>query len=170
MHKVAIKNGIILIMLMSAILFSSQAVTYHLPYFAPLNSGRMDRNASSSGSVCSWGKLFLYEGKAIKQFKDAKVWAGKQNALAKEWDWSLTGTRHTPGVQPADLYEFIDQVDEVILTRGVESVLQVPQATIDYVRSKGKVCHVGETPDMIELFNKLVDQDKKVGGLFHSTC
>lgn len=89
---------------------------------------------------------------------------GKRMGLEK------TGTQHVPGIQPADLYEFIDQVDEVILTRGVEHVLQVPQETIDYVKSKGKECHTGQTADMVELFNTLVDQGKKVGGVFHSTC
>jgi hypothetical protein len=141
-----------------------------LPHFASLNSGRMQRNAANAGATCGWGKLTVYVNKMSQEFKDAKVWVGSQNAQAKEWDWKKTGTQHAPGIQPADLYEFIDQVDEVILTRGVEHVLQVPQETIDYVKSKGKECHAGQTADMIELFNTLVDQGKKVGGVFHSTC
>lgn len=141
-----------------------------LPHFASLNSGRMQRNAGNAGTACSWGKLIVYVNQMPQEFKDVKVWVGSQNAQAKEWDWKKTGTQHVPGIQPADLNEFIDQVDEVILTRGVEHVLQVPQETIDYVKSKGKVCHTGQTADMIELFNTLVDQGKKVGGVFHSTC
>lgn len=141
-----------------------------LPHFASLNSGRMQRNAASAQTACGWGRLIVYVNKMPQEFKDVKVWVGSKDAQAKEWDWNITKTRHVPGIQPVDLDEFIDQVDEVILTRGVELVLQVPQETIDYVKSKGKVCHVGETPDMIELFNRLVDQGKKVGGVFHSTC
>jgi len=141
-----------------------------LPHFASLNTGRMQRQATHTSTACGWGKLIVYVNNVPQEFKDAKVWVGIKDAQAKEWDWRATGTRHVPGIQPSDLDEFIDQVDEVILTRGVELVLQVPQETIEYVKSKGKVCHVGETPDMIELFNKLVDQGKKVGGVFHSTC
>lgn len=142
-----------------------------LPHFAPLNSGRMQRTAASlHTTACGWGKLTVYVNNVPQAFKDAKVWVGSQNTGAKEWNWKITGTQHVPGIQPADLDEFIDQVDEVILTRGVERVLQVPQQTIDYVKSKEKICHVGETPDMIELFNRLVGQGKKVGGVFHSTC
>lgn len=141
-----------------------------LPHFASFNSGRMQRHAAASGGTCSWGKLIVYVNGVPQDFKDVKVWVGSQNAQATAWDWKKTGTQHVPGIQPADLDEFIDQVDEVILTRGVEHVLQIPQATIDYVKSKGKVCHVGQTADMIELFNKLVDQGKKVGGVFHLTC
>jgi hypothetical protein len=141
-----------------------------IAHFASLNSGRMQRSASNAGSACGWGKLVVYINQVPQEFKDVKVWVGHKDVQAKEWNWKATGTQHVPGIQPADLDEFIDQVDEVILTRGVERVLQVPQQTVDYVKSKGKVCHIGETPDMIELFNRLVDQGKKVGGVFHSTC
>lgn len=154
----------------TAIVLSQPNSLSSLAHFAPLNGGRMQRTASSAHSACGWGKLIVYVNNVPQSFKDAKVWVGFQDVQAKEWNWKNTGTQHVPGIQPGDLDEFIDQVDEVILTRGVERVLQVPQATIDYVKSKGKNCHVGETPDMIELFNRLVDQGKKVGGVFHSTC
>ena len=143
---------------------------FALPIFAPLNQGRMDSSAASQPGRCGWNQLFVLDNNATTQFKDAKVWVGKTEEKAKAWDWSLTGTRHNPGVQTADVAEFIDQVDEVILTRGVDAILQVPQATIDWVKSKGKKCHVGRTPEMIELYNELVAQGKKVGGVFHSTC
>jgi hypothetical protein len=37
-------------------------------------------------------------------FKDCKVWPDG----AKEWDWDLTGTRHQPGTQPADIEELLE--------------------------------------------------------------
>ncbi len=141
-----------------------------LPRFAPLNQGRMQRTASLESDTCGWGQLIILEGDKAIQYKDVIIWVGATNSQAKKWDWTLSNTRHNPGIQIADIQQFIDQVDEVILTRGVDLILQVPQTTIDWVRSKGKVCHVGETPQMIELYNRLVDQGKKVGGLFHSTC
>lgn len=114
----------------------------------------------------SWGKIVVREGGKNTEYKDAKVWTAK----ACTWDWKKTGTLHVPGVQIADIEEFINEVDEVILTRGMDLVLQVPQETIDFVRSMGKKCHVGQTEDMVKLYNELVKQGKKIGGVFHSTC
>lgn len=98
--------------------------------------------------------------------RDLKIWP----TGTKAWDWNQTGTRHNPGIQPADMEEFLQNVDIVILTRGVQSVLQVPQATIDYAIAQGKTVLIGETPVMIDVYNSLVKQGKRVGGLFHSTC
>jgi hypothetical protein len=146
----------------------SSASVSTLPHFAPLNAERMQRQGGATG--CSWGRLIVYVNNKPMNFKDVQIWVGHKDAHAQAWDWNATQTRHVPGIQKEDLKPFIDQVDEVILTRGVESVLQVPQETIDYVKALGKICHVGETPEMIELYNKLVLDGKKVGGVFHSTC
>jgi hypothetical protein len=113
-----------------------------------------------------WGEIIVSHSNKKQAYRDAKLWPEK----SKEWDWKEAGTRHVPGIQIADLKEFIDQVDIVVLTRGMDLVLQVPQTTIDYVRAQGKECHVGQTKQMVELYNKLVGEGKKVGGLFHSTC
>lgn len=98
--------------------------------------------------------------------RDLKIWP----TGTKEWNWNETGTRHNPGIQPADMQEFLHSVDIVILTRGVQSVLQVPQETVDYAVAQGKTVLIGETPVMIDVYNCLVQQGKRVGGLFHSTC
>ncbi len=114
----------------------------------------------------SWGKLVITDKGKDTVYKDAKVWSSQ----AKAWNWKATGTEHVPGIQIADIEEFIKDVDEVILTRGMHLVLQVPQETIKFVTDKGKKCHVGQTEEMVQLYNTLVSQGKKVGGVFHSTC
>ena len=48
----------------------------------------------------SWGKLEVADHGT---FKDAKLWPGG----ARAWDWSETGTRHEPGIQPADVAELL---------------------------------------------------------------
>ena len=48
----------------------------------------------------SWGRLETEHG----EFKDAKLFPGG----AREWDWNETGTRHEPGVQPADVEELLE--------------------------------------------------------------
>src|SRR5207244_32910 len=76
-----------------------------------------------------WGQIVDSTGRT---FKDARLFPGG----AEEWDWRRTGTRHGPGIQAADLADLIStKPDVVILSRGVDLVLQVPQATIDFARS-----------------------------------
>jgi hypothetical protein len=113
-----------------------------------------------------WGEINVSYDNKNYVYHDARLWP----AQSKEWNWQETGTHHVPGIQIADLKEFIDEVDIVVLTRGMDLVLQVSQATIDYVKSKGKECYVGETKEMVKLYNTLIKAGKKVGGLFHSTC
>ena len=50
----------------------------------------------------SWGKMKI-EGVAGKG-KDFKTFPGG----AHQWDWGETGTRHHPGIQPADATELLD--------------------------------------------------------------
>ena len=113
-----------------------------------------------------WGKIEVNNSNESFTYKDAKVWTTN----SKDWNWKETGTKHNPGIQIADIEEFINDVDIVILTNGVDGVLQVQQETIDYIIEKGKEYHVGLTPTMIKLYNELVAKGKNVGGLFHSTC
>src|SRR4051794_5779914 len=76
-----------------------------------------------------WGQILDTSGRT---FKDARLFPGD----VEEWDWRKTGTRHDPGIQIADLKDLVAlKPDVVILSRGVDLVLQVPQATIDFARS-----------------------------------
>ena len=113
-----------------------------------------------------WGKITVLNHNKKMIYKDAKLWPG----VSKEWDWGITNTRHNPGIQIADIREFLDAVDIVILTRGMDLVLQVPASTIEYAEKLGKKVYVGETKKMVTKYNKLVKQGKRVGGVFHSTC
>jgi hypothetical protein len=39
---------------------------------------------------------------------------------AREWDWRETGTRHVPGIQPADVQELIEHgAKALVLTKGI---------------------------------------------------
>ena len=51
--------------------------------------------------LLSWGRI---EVEGHPPFKDAKIFPGG----AREWDWHETGTRHVPGIQPADVQELIE--------------------------------------------------------------
>ena len=48
----------------------------------------------------SWGRM---EVEGIGAGKDFKPYPGG----GREWDWNATGTRHSPGMQPADAEELL---------------------------------------------------------------
>ena len=111
----------------------------------------------------SWGKM---EVEGLGPGKDLKLFPGG----GREWDWNETGTRHVPGIQPSDVVELLDQGSEVIvLTRGMELVLQTCPETLALLEERGVVVHVEETRAGVELYNRLA-VSQRVGGLFHSTC
>jgi hypothetical protein len=99
-------------------------------------------------------------------FKDAKILPGG----AREWDWRETGTRHVPGIQPADVQELIEHgARAVMLSKGIWRRLQVRSETLDVLANNGNHVEVLQTEDAVERFN-LLREDMPVGGLFHSTC
>lgn len=111
----------------------------------------------------SWGRLEI-EGR--RSFKDAKLYPGG----AGEWDWRETGTRHVPGIQPADVEELLDQGAEVVvLSKGFQERLQVQPATLQMLAERGVQVHVLQTEAAVQRYNELRETEP-VGGLFHSTC
>jgi hypothetical protein len=111
-----------------------------------------------------WG-IMQVEG--LGEAKDYKLFPSG----GRPWDWNETGTRHVPGIQPADLEELLAQGSEVVvLSRGMQLVLQTPADTLAWLEARGVTAHVEETRRAVLLYNELVDQGAKVGGLFHSTC
>jgi hypothetical protein len=111
----------------------------------------------------SWGRI---EVEGVGVVKDLKVWPGG----GREWDWGETGTRHSPGIQPADVEELLAHgATVVVLSLGMDEQLGVPDATVDALEERGVEVHVAETREAIELYNSLVGS-VAVGGLFHSTC
>ncbi len=115
----------------------------------------------------SWGHMEVTAGGQIYKFKDCKVWPGG----AKAWDWNLTGTQHQPGIQPRDIEEILDQnIEVMILSRGMQLMLQVYPETEELLKSKGIEYHIEQTRKAVEKFNELMDKGKRTGGIFHSTC
>jgi hypothetical protein len=99
--------------------------------------------------------------------RDMKLWPGG----GREWDWSETDTHHVPGIQVADVEELIERGSQVIvLSRGMQLVLQTCPPTLTYLESQNCSVHVLETREAVKKYNDLVAQHVPVGGLFHSTC
>ena len=114
-------------------------------------------------SHLSWGRL---EVEGYPPFKDAKVFPGG----ARAWDWRETGTRHSPGIQPADVQELIDHgAKAVVLSKGIWERLQVCPETLALLADNDIDFDVLETKEAVARYNQLRD-GVPVGGLFHSTC
>ncbi len=114
----------------------------------------------------SWGRLEVETDGRPDAFKDAKCYPGG----ARAWDWNETGTRHAPGIQPADVEELLEHGAEVVvLSKGINERLQVCPETLDLLDARGVETHVLQTERAVECYNHLRERTP-VGGLFHSTC
>jgi hypothetical protein len=112
----------------------------------------------------SWGRLEV-EGED-GPFKDVKLFPGG----ARTWDWNETGTRHEPGIQPADVEELLERgATAVVLSKGFHERLGVTPETLQLLEEKGVATHVRQTGEAISLYNELRETEK-VGALIHSTC
>ena len=111
----------------------------------------------------AWGHIDV-EG--FSPFKDAKLFPGG----ARQWDWRETGTRHVPGIQPADIEDLIAHGSEaVVLSLGMWRRLRVSPETLAVLARNGIEAEILETREAVRRYNAL-RETLRVGGLFHSTC
>ena len=107
------------------------------------------------------------EVESLGEGKDYKLWPGGGRA----WDWRETGTKHDPGIQPADVAELLEYGAEiVVLSRGRELRLQTAKSTLNELAGQGVDVRQDETQAAIDTYNGLARLGLQVGGLFHSTC
>ena len=115
----------------------------------------------------AWGRMEVTVGSKTLKFRDCKVWPGG----ATEWDWRITNTHHQPGTQPVDIEEILENdIEAMVLSRGVLLMLRACPETEQLFRDRGIEYHIEETKKAVDLYNSLVSQGKRVGGIFHSTC
>ena len=96
-----------------------------------------------------------------------KLWPGGVRA----WDSRGTGIHHVPGIQVTDVEELLEHgARTVVLTRGMELVLQTCPETLEHLETRGIRTHVVETKEAARIYNELAARGEAVGGLFHSTC
>jgi hypothetical protein len=111
----------------------------------------------------SWGHM---EVENLGEGKDFKLYPGG----GREWDWSETGMRHSPGIQPADVEELLAHgAAAVVLSQGMDKRLQVDPATLEYLERQSVEVHIAGTLEATQIYNELAGA-VPVAGLFHSTC
>jgi hypothetical protein len=113
---------------------------------------------------CRWG-LVRVDGFGV--VKDAKLFPGG----ARAWDWNESGTRHRPGIQPADVAELVEHgAGTIVLSRGVLRMLGVCPETLRQLEARGVAVEALPTPEAVEAYNRLACDGAAVGALIHSTC
>src|SRR5208337_731755 len=94
-----------------------------------------------------WGEI---EVEGLGRCKDAKLWPGGGRA----WDWRETGTQHVPGIQISDVAELLDHgADLIVLSRGMQLVLQTCPETLAFLEDTAATVHVLETREAVRLYN-----------------
>jgi hypothetical protein len=131
-----------------------------------MGNERDDGVSAGSPRVVShgWGRI---EVDGVGELRDAKLWPGG----GRGWDWNETGTRHRPGIQPADVRELLDyDPDVVVLSRGRQQRLETCDETIELLEGRGVRVLLDETEAAIAAYNHLAGAGERVAGLFHTTC
>ncbi|TCJ18860.1 hypothetical protein E0L93_04990 [Rubrobacter taiwanensis] len=124
--------------------------------------GAGDGALSPEVTHISWGRLEA----GGRVFKDARLYPGG----AREWDWNETGTRHEPGIRPADVEELLARgARVVVLSRGFYGRLRVMPETLELLARRGVRAHVLRTEEAVRLYNEL-RRKEPAGALVHTTC
>jgi hypothetical protein len=112
---------------------------------------------------CRWGRVSI-DGHGV--VKDAELYPGG----ARAWDWREIGTRHDPGIRPADIAELVKHgATTIVLSTGVFRMLKVCPETLWQLEGQGIKVQVLPTPEAVDAYNRLADTNA-VGALIHSTC
>src|ERR1044071_3304072 len=123
-------------------------------------------HAALNSPPCLSPFLGPHRGRGEPPFKDAEIFPGG----ARKWDWRETGTRHVPGIQPADVLELIEHdAKAVVLSTGIWQRLQVCPEALELLAENDIQVEVLQTENAVKRFNVLREK-MPVGGLFHSTC
>ncbi len=111
----------------------------------------------------TWGRVEVEGGRT---FKDAMLYPGG----CQEWDWRVTGTNHSPGIQPADVELLLAKgAATVVLSLGMNGRLLVAPQTRRLLADRGVEAHSARTEEAVSLYNRLREEGP-VGALIHSTC
>ncbi|HLP19871.1 MAG TPA: MTH938/NDUFAF3 family protein [Chitinophagales bacterium] len=88
------------------------------------------------------------------------------------WDWSVTDTHHSPGIQISDISQILElaRLDLLILSTGYNNKLQISENTIDFLKNENIEYIILNTKEAVRLYNLELLKGTKVGAIIHSTC
>lgn len=130
-----------------------------------MNKSHVEKQVSSPHVThISWGEVIVAGWET--PFRDVKLFPGG----AREWDWNETGTRHVPGIQPADVQELLDHgASVIVLSKGFQERLELCPGTLQLLAEHRVQTHILQSEEAVKVYNDL-RQSEAVGALIHSTC
>ncbi len=112
----------------------------------------------------SWGKISV-EGYETP-FKDVKLFPGG----AEEWDWNITGTNHSRGIQLQDIKDLLEKgAGVIVISKGMLNRLRLSKNAKEFLKSHNIDYYHLNTKKAVEKYNLLKDS-KPAGALIHTTC
>ena len=116
-------------------------------------------NAQPVVTHFEWGRVEVTNDDATKHiYRDCILTPDS----SKEWYAAYHG------IQVADVEPFINQVDVVVLSQGVDGWLEILPETIAYLQHMKMEYIIAYTPAAIQAYKDLVATGKKVGALLCS--
>lgn len=118
--------------------------------------------------------MWVQLGEAVTPYKEDVILHPYNRVTV--WDWTKTGTHHHPGIQVGDFLPYLgkgnDKVAALVLSTGMDGVLEVPESTLSYMRENHPDVrvYVENTREAARVYNDLADQGVRLCGLFHLTC
>lgn len=139
-----------------------------------------DGTAEESGSCAcctltsfGWGNIAYTTGEGKRaSAQDLVCWPSYQQSGF----WGGFGPGKTSSgndghtVVPDDVRGMIGEVDHCVFGLGQQGVLKVQPETVRLLESNQVAVYQELTPDAAAVYNELVADGKRVGGLFHSNC
>jgi len=69
-----------------------------------------------------------------------------------------------------DLKDLPDEFNVIVIGSGSSGVCVIPDKTIEYIKNKSMEIVIEITGNAVKTYNRLVDEGKKVVGVFHLRC
>ncbi len=86
--------------------------------------------------------------------------------VVSDW-WRLEGHR----LQIPDVRDYLaEDVDAVVIGTGYNGLMRVDSDVVEEFRKRGREVHVADTRRAVEIYNRFVEEGKKVLAFFHLTC
>lgn len=96
-----------------------------------------------------------------KSYKDIKIYKGNISP------WIFT-ENHT--LTKEDIKEIIEDIDVLVVGTGASGLIKVKPEVIEIAKNKNIQLIIQPTARAVQEFNLLERNNKKVAGIFHSTC
>lgn len=86
--------------------------------------------------------------------------------IVSEW-WRIEGHR----LQLPDVEEYLDEdVDVVVIGTGYYGYMKVDRSVVEEFKKRGREVYVADSRTAVEVYNKLVNEGKRVLLFIHLTC